>query len=454
MTTTSIPLGAFPVAADTKWRRDQWGRYLILPPGGDKPVGYTRATTAAGWLDEGYGIPPWMATMAITGTLLRPGLYAQWEALLARHDGSPWYGGDEAKRECKRLVAEAAAVGGANDRAEQGTALHELTAMVDEGRTLNYISAATEADLSAYTKTLAAAGVTFLPGMIERTVVLDDKRIAGTFDRGAVVPGFDQPLIADLKTGADLSFSWHSIATQLAIYANGRDLYRQGPATDGSEDEREPAPNFDLTNALVIWLPAGSGTCELFLVDIAAGWDALEHGIWVNEWRKRTVAMEHEPGQMDRFRPATPDAELVTVLEASLAVVEAQKAATTAPEAPKPADGDSGAPGANGTKPLVVDYHDDLRAWLQGRIDAIGAKSPEARADLATAWPADMPALRTSTGHSPTDLANIEHLLDQVEKRHRVIFPEPRPGGDDIALVQRMFPNADAVGPDQKETTT
>ena len=28
-------------------RRDRYGRYLVVPPGGGKPTGYTRATTVA-----------------------------------------------------------------------------------------------------------------------------------------------------------------------------------------------------------------------------------------------------------------------------------------------------------------------------------------------------------------------------------------------------------------------
>ena len=28
-------------------RRDQWGRYLVVPPGGGRPTGYTRVTTVA-----------------------------------------------------------------------------------------------------------------------------------------------------------------------------------------------------------------------------------------------------------------------------------------------------------------------------------------------------------------------------------------------------------------------
>jgi hypothetical protein len=68
--TTSIPLAALPAPIDPT-RRDQWGRYLVLPPDGDKPVGYTRATTVAGALDDGYGLQKWLATMSICVRLRR-----------------------------------------------------------------------------------------------------------------------------------------------------------------------------------------------------------------------------------------------------------------------------------------------------------------------------------------------------------------------------------------------
>ena len=44
--TNSIPLTDLPVTKP-EWRRDQYGRYLIVPPGGGKPEGYTRVTTVA-----------------------------------------------------------------------------------------------------------------------------------------------------------------------------------------------------------------------------------------------------------------------------------------------------------------------------------------------------------------------------------------------------------------------
>ena len=48
-------------------RRDRWGRYLVLPPGAAKPVGYTRATTVAKTLDEQSNLVAWKARMVALG---------------------------------------------------------------------------------------------------------------------------------------------------------------------------------------------------------------------------------------------------------------------------------------------------------------------------------------------------------------------------------------------------
>src|SRR5215831_13435168 len=99
MITQTIPVDMLDRGVD-RVRRDQWGRYLIVPPEGGPPTGYTRVTTVAKALDQGGGLAPWKATMAITGMLARPGLRARWEALLAEHGGDAWYGSDAAKKAC------------------------------------------------------------------------------------------------------------------------------------------------------------------------------------------------------------------------------------------------------------------------------------------------------------------------------------------------------------------
>ena len=73
------------------------------------------------------------------------------------------------------------------------------------------------------------------------TCVLDEHGVAGTFDRAAFVPGFDLPLIADLKSGSSLDYSWPAFAIQLAIYTQANALYEQGAAAD--PDVPRPPPH-------------------------------------------------------------------------------------------------------------------------------------------------------------------------------------------------------------------
>jgi hypothetical protein len=470
----SIPLSALPAVAD-KWRRDQWGRYLVAPKPGDKPVGYTRATTVAKALDSGGGLAAWNATMAACGMTLRPGLRARWEALMAEHDGNPWYAGEHSKAECKQLVKECAAVGGANDRSEMGTSLHTITALVDTGRT-PHLSEETERDVRAYLDGLAAAGITPVPDAVELTVVLHDWRVAGTFDRLKIVPGFELPLIADLKTGADLSYSWQTMAVQLAIYSRGDEIYRQGRAEDGSEDVRLPMPAVDQTHGLIMWLDAGSGKLELFLVDLVAGWEAFEHSMFARAWRKRDVSIS-----LADYRART---ELMPALEASLAelaqrglaasgdpqaqIVAVEKdgrryepapgggmvdvgpaGVPASPESGEVIDADQTEPDANG--PAQPEHTNELRTWLQSRIDAIG-KHAEARNELAGMWPRDVPSLLVSADHTPEQLAAIELACNAVEKRFRLPFPPPKPDPDTDAAVARvlhMFPNSTPITQEQ-----
>jgi hypothetical protein len=408
--TGSIPLdqlGANAPGGDGL-RRDRWGRLLVVPPDGGKPKGYTRYTTVAKTTDEGGGLVSWKAALAVCGTLRRRGIRAQWEALIAEH-GDPWYAGDEPKARCKRLVEEAAEAGGATDRREQGTALHAITALVDRGQTPQHLSAETARDIEAYQETLAAHGITVahmahsgLPA-VEVTVVDDTFEAGGTFDRIVNVRGRARPLVCDLKTGADISYSGGSFSVQVAGYAHAEAVYEQGADPNGSTDVRAPMPDVDQDEGLVIWLPAGEGRCELYTVDLAAGWQGFVLSMAVREWRQRK-------GLLKVFTP--PPA--LTVVPDSPTVVE-------------------------------------LRAWLQERINVIGRHTPEARAALGELWPLGLPTLRARDDHTPEQLAEIEKLLDEVEAHFVIPFGPPRPGTTDqerrvIGAARRAFP------PSTKET--
>lgn len=278
-------------------RRNQWGQYLVVPPGGVKPTGYVRATTVAKTLDSEGGLGPWKATAAVVGAMRRPGLHARWQALIAEHP-DPWYGSEASKAACKKLVEECQLAGGTSDRADVGTALHAIIEQRNLGRPGTPLLQPTmQADIDAYRATIDAAGITFNPELLETIVVLDRHGVAGTADLLEVhVPGHG-PMVADLKTGTNLEYSWQSIAIQLAIYANADNVYVQGDATDGSQDRRLPMPTLSRELGLVVHLPAGEARCELLLVDLVAGWKAFEHSMWTRSWRQcKTLARVYTPG--------------------------------------------------------------------------------------------------------------------------------------------------------------
>jgi len=60
--------------AEVEIPRDRYGRPMVVPPKGGKPVPYTRTTTVAGSLDDGTALVAWKLRMAAAGLTLRPDL--------------------------------------------------------------------------------------------------------------------------------------------------------------------------------------------------------------------------------------------------------------------------------------------------------------------------------------------------------------------------------------------
>ena len=246
--------------------RDRYGRYLLPDPDSGEVRAWTRATTWAKTLSDTTGLHKWECRMVAKGITLRPDLYALAAAAPA-DDVTALDTLTEAAREAAAASASA----------NLGTALHRFTERHDRGE----LVAPPEpwaADLAAYTATLRAEGITIDPAHIERITPVPGLGAAGTLDRIAKVPGHGL-VIADVKTGQDLRWSWGEIAVQLAIYAHGAGLWT-GRGYD-------PMPEVSQERALVIHLPAGQARCELHWLDIAAGWDAARLATAVRAWRAR-----------------------------------------------------------------------------------------------------------------------------------------------------------------------
>ena len=250
---------------------DRYGRYLIVPPDGGKPVPYTRATTWASTLDDRYALERWSCRTVALGLARRPDLLASVAA--AKDDDR-----DTLDTLCERALE----AGGSSTSATLGQALHRFAERIDNGEDVKVPDPWRE-DLDVYTEALSQAGITV--DLVERVCVCPQLIVAGTFDRVVTFDG--RRFIADLKTGQRLDYSWGSIATQLSIYAHASTLY------DAESGKHTPMPEVDQERAIVIHLPAGKARCDLYFVDIAEGWRGANLAKWVRAWRK--VGGLHSP---------------------------------------------------------------------------------------------------------------------------------------------------------------
>lgn len=252
-------------------RRDRWGRYLVVPPEGGKPVGYTRATTIAKTLDDTSALMSWGERMTALGLAQRPDLLAQVDDL--RDD----------TKQLNRLCEKAKEAGGATVRRDLGTALHSI--LERSWTDPDYVPPASHVDdVTAVHRQLELAGLTPVEGMHERIVVNDQWRIAGTFDLLLRDNATQKLLIADIKTGSSVKYGSVGFAIQLCIYASADALYRQGAAADGSNDRREPMPQVAHDRAIIVHVQPGTGICELHELQLDVG--LLSLAMAVREARK------------------------------------------------------------------------------------------------------------------------------------------------------------------------
>ena len=238
--------------------RDRYGRPLIIPVGGKKAVAYTRATTIANSLDDASALTAWKMRMAAVGLTTRPDILLSISAA------------GEDKLAINSYIEEAMEVAGASKAANIGTAIHAFTEKLDLGQDLGVIPDQWLPDIKAYEQ--ATASLKKLH--IEQFTVLDKLKIAGTPDR--VVEYKGEKFIADIKTGRIDHPS--NIAMQLAIYAHGSP-YDIVTATRGSWGD------INKEKAIIIHLPAGTGTCKLVFIDINEGWKGVQLAMKVRKWR-------------------------------------------------------------------------------------------------------------------------------------------------------------------------
>ena len=271
-------------------RRDHHDRYLIKPPGEAKLRPYRRTSTVVKALDSGGGLTPWSQGRSMLGLIRDPSILRQLRSLVRKYP-DPWYATPEAKRRMKELIQQAAVAGGTDKASDRGTWLHNVAQRHFEGREqLPEYSSDDALWLYQLQRALEERGIEIDPGWIEQIVVHDRYGIAGKPDYlKVVVPGYERPLVGDLKTGDSLAYSLRGYLTQLAVYATADAVYHQGPADDGSEDARLPMPYVDQEHALVIHAPQNGEPVEFHVIDVKAGVRAFELALTVEDYRRGQI---------------------------------------------------------------------------------------------------------------------------------------------------------------------
>lgn len=326
--------------------RDRWGRYLIVPDGAKKEEPHTRATTVAAALESRYALERYGKRQVLLGAATRPDVITRVQS--ARPDD---------KQLLDQLVETCEGAAQNDAKANIGSALHAACECVDLGHPSG-LPAPYDADVAAWQRTTEHAGITIITDLIEQICVLPDHKIAGTFDR--IVELGSYRYILDLKTGS-VEYSWAKNAVQLAQYAHAATLY--DPATK----THRPMPQVEQDLALIAHLPAGQGRCDLYWLNIAAGWEAFHHSVWAREWQRRDDLHQHwAPGEATE---------------------------------------------ALGARRVGLIARVQTLAFYPGSLDR-----------LAACWPAGIPTFKASDRHTSVQFDAIDAALIAVEREFRAPF--------------------------------
>ncbi|RPF45758.1 hypothetical protein EDD96_2322 [Streptomyces sp. Ag109_G2-6] len=270
--------------------RDGWDRPLVIPKQGGKPRALTRTTTFIDCIEDKSALSDWHKRMTLVGTARRPDLLDVVRQLDPEDQAD--------KRRLTALAEQAIDIAGANTKREKGTHLHTLSEYVDRGEPLPAGTAVRDQlDMAAY----MGATVEFTVKAVEKFVVVPELGTGGTFDRllEYAGPGPDGEhveghFIGDLKTGS-VQYGALKMASQLAVYSRG-EFYdytrfpvdpadrkafaawkkREVPAEEAAQAYTPLPGHVSQKWGIIINLPAGSGECTLYWVDLEIGWAAAK----------------------------------------------------------------------------------------------------------------------------------------------------------------------------------
>lgn len=249
-------------------KRDRWGRPLIVPLDGGEPVAYTRVSTMCGLAEDTSNLTKWKMRTVAHGLGLKPDLVSLAIAL------DP----DSDKKKLDDLCEQAMAAADSSKGANLGTAIHTFTEWADtQGADLSRVPSDIRPLIELYLAEMKRRELTVMA--MERFVVNDELKVAGSFDRLLFQP-LHGIVVGDLKTGQHDAAFPAKVAIQVAIYANSQ-LY------DVETGTRTPIPGLNRAVGVLMHLNRIARTCESYPLDLIAGWEGAHVAADVHAWRKR-----------------------------------------------------------------------------------------------------------------------------------------------------------------------
>lgn len=362
----------------TDFKRDRWGRPLIVQPEGD-PLPYARVSSFGQQLENQFGLNKWKQRMVLLGAVDRPDLMKL--ASAARNDD----------RKLDGLVDQLMDAGGASRAANTGTAIHDILAQVDE-KTVDLGDVPDEflGPVQAWRDLLEQFGWEPVSSMVEVAVVHDRLRAAGSLDNICRRPD-GSLVVVDKKTGKSMGKRPLAYMVQLAIYATA-EIY------DLETGERSPL-GVDQSVAYIAHIPAAGGAPAMYEVDVAEGLRLAELAAQIKTAEKQ----------------AQPVTKMAPVASPLAPVAPETVGGTSTPESsPEPTED-------NGDANLAV-----RRRWLADRLRAI-LPNPTAKTLLASRWPDTLPKLSSDHQHTAAELVEVERVIASIETDIEADFPSSDP---------------------------
>lgn len=240
---------------------------------------YTRATTFVGALEDGYHIEKWKMRLVAEGVAANEHLMLAIYSVIEDRDPDDPDSVKAAKKALDELADKAFVAAGGDTSSTKGTAVHLLTEKIDRGEKLGPVPSAYKGDLDAYRQVIEDEGLGIVE--IEKRLVQDDLRVAGTADRLFMIPATGQIVIGDVKTGSRIDLGIGKIAQQLAVYSRSEGY-------DLETGVRTPL-DVDQSLGVVIHLPVGTGTASVHWLDLDLGWKGVQLSGRVREFRKNKM---------------------------------------------------------------------------------------------------------------------------------------------------------------------